>query len=58
MKKHELHDQEWRDFQPVLDPDSSVEDFRVALERAKERVKERVKEQQERKPAAVVRQQS
>jgi hypothetical protein len=38
MEKPRLHDQEWRDSQPVLDPKSNAEKFKAALKRAKVRV--------------------
>ncbi len=41
MKKPKLHTQEWRDFQPVPDPESTTERFRAALKRAEERVKQK-----------------
>lgn len=53
MKKPELHTQEWRDFQPVLDPEGKIEKFKAELKRAEERVKEK-----RTKPRPVSRQQS
>jgi hypothetical protein len=38
MKKPELNDPEWTDFQPVLDAESNVERFKAACERARQRV--------------------
>ena len=43
MKEPELHTQEWRDFQPVLYPESTTEKFRSAIKRAEEQVKERAR---------------
>ncbi|MGA2903828.1 MAG: hypothetical protein ABSD98_08350 [Candidatus Korobacteraceae bacterium] len=43
MAKPKLHDQEWRDFQPVSDPESTVEKFKAALERAQARRAEKSK---------------
>jgi len=31
-----LHDQDWRDHQPVPDPESARDSFKKALQRAKE----------------------
>ncbi len=44
MKKPELRTQEWRDFQPVPDPESTPARFQAAARRAEERVKERAKQ--------------
>ena len=41
MKKPKLHTQEWRDFQPVPDPESTTQRFRAAMKRAVERVKQK-----------------
>jgi hypothetical protein len=38
MKKPELHDPEWTDFQPVLDAEPNVERFKAARERARQRI--------------------
>jgi hypothetical protein len=38
MKKSKLHNQDWRDFQPILDPEGIVEKFKAALKRAGTRV--------------------
>lgn len=41
MKRRKLHTQEWRDFQPVPDAESSPQRFKAALTRAEERVKQK-----------------
>jgi len=37
MSEEKLHDQEWRDFQPFPEPESTTEKFRAALDRAQKR---------------------
>ena len=41
MSEETRHDQEWRDSQPVAEPESTVEKFRAALERAQKRADQR-----------------
>ncbi|MGE0444607.1 MAG: hypothetical protein AB7P99_05220 [Vicinamibacterales bacterium] len=41
MKKPERHSQEWRDFQPVPEPEGSVERFKAALKRAEGRIRKK-----------------
>jgi hypothetical protein len=41
MKKPKLHTQEWRDFQPLTDAESTPQRFKRALTRAEARVKQK-----------------
>jgi len=45
MRKPELRTQEWRDFQPVPDPESTAERFWASTKRAEKRVGERAKQE-------------
>lgn len=60
MAKPELDDPQWTDFQPVLDPDISIDRFKAARKRAKERVrtKKQVKKEEAKPVPATARQQS
>ncbi len=51
MRKPDDGTQEWRDFQPVLDPKSTTKKFRAALKRAEEQVKERAGKKGDKPPA-------
>jgi hypothetical protein len=41
MKRHDLHSQEWRDCQPLPEPESTSKRFMVALSQAEERIKQK-----------------
>jgi hypothetical protein len=37
-KRQALHDQDWRDYQPTLDPEINPQKFKVALQEAKRKI--------------------
>jgi hypothetical protein len=60
VARPESDDPEWTDFQPVLDPEISIDKFKAARKRAKVRVrtKQQVKKETAKPVSAIVRQQS
>jgi len=42
MSEETTHDQEWRDSQPVAEPESTAEKFRAALKRAQKRADQEI----------------